>query len=98
MCISLYREGIDDVFHFAVYVLEYPAYAQKNEYQYFLRLVQPFGKTALFDHIVENMASHIIQAHVLVAPEIKGGDGGRGNELPIGILSPAMFAMVHFFQ
>jgi len=94
----LHGKGVDDIFHLAAHVLEYPAYPQQDEHQDFLQLVQAFGETALFQHVAENMAVHIVQRHRLVATEIERRYHCRGDHLPVREFPVVVFAMVHFFQ
>jgi len=94
----LHGKGVDDVSHLAAHVLEYPAYAQQDEHQDLLQLVQAFGETALFQHVTENMAVHIVQGHRLVTTEIERRYQCGGDYLPVGEFPVVVFAMVHFFQ
>jgi len=95
---GLHGKGIDDIFHLTAHVLEYSADPKQDEHQGLLELVQALGETALFEHIPEDMAAHIVQRQRLVATEIECRYQGNGNDLSIGDLPVVMFAMVHFFQ
>ncbi|PIB29414.1 hypothetical protein BFP77_06205 [Maribacter sp. 4U21] len=95
---GLHGKGVDDVFHPAAHVLEYPAYAQQDEHQGFLELVQTLGETALLEHVAEDMPAQIVQRKRLVATEIECRYQGGGDYLSIGDSPVAMFVIVDFFQ
>lgn len=95
---GLHGKGVDDVFHLAAHVLEYPADAQQDEHQGLLQFMQAFGETALFEHTAENMALHITQRHRLVATEVECRHHCRSDYLSVREFPVIVFAMVHFFQ